>query len=153
MRPDLGVEGFLETDDGFVVLLGIRPLQNKLVDACLDVVEEEFDILFDVKERTDGVAIRGDDVDEHGDLGVHSLEPAAQTLEARKFGNLFGREGALKLVGVLKEGLSPVLGETPDRTIGVRLTKGTSRAAQRRVCDRVPGGLSRGRLPVSGSCG
>ena len=81
----LGVEGVLETDDGFVALLGIRPLESKLVNTGLDVVEEEFDILFNVKERTDGVTVRGDNVDEHGDLGVHSLEFAAQTLEARKF--------------------------------------------------------------------
>jgi hypothetical protein len=116
LRPDLGVEGFLETDDGFVVLLGIRPLESKLVDTGLDVVEEEFDVLFDVKKMTDCLTVGRDNVDEYGDLGVHSLEPVAQMLEARKFGNLFGREGALKLVGVLKEGLSPVLGMTFDMT-------------------------------------
>jgi hypothetical protein len=149
----LRVEGVLETNDGFVALLGMRPLESKLVDAALDVVEKEFDILFKVEERPHGLTVGGDDVDEHGDLGIHCLEPAAQTLEAREFSDLLGRESALKLVGMLKEGLTPVLGETLDGTVGVKLTKGTGGAARRRVCDRVSGGLSRKRLPVGGSDG
>ena len=150
---DLRIKGVLETNDGVVALLGMRPLESKLVGAALDVVEKVFDILLDVEERSDSLTVGGDVVNEHADLGFHSFEPATHTLEAREFGDLLGRKSALELVGMHEEGLTPVLGEAFDGTVRVRLTEGTGGAARRRVCDRVPAGLSRGRLPVGDSDG
>ena len=83
-----GMKGVLETDDVVVVSLGVRPLKRELVNVCHDIVKEDFDVIFDVEENVNRGRLAaspsglwGDDVDEHGDLNVHSLEPVDQMLE------------------------------------------------------------------------